>query len=113
MLAPRKLVAGGLALLSLAPAAATAQAAPTRLQNELARAMSNAGRFSGAYVVNASEGRLVYSRRPDNARILASNTKLFTTSAALARFGTRGTLGTEVLGSGAPSEEGVWSGNLY
>ena len=33
------------------------------------------------------------------ARILASNTKLFTTSAALARFGTEGTLGTEVRGT--------------
>ena len=33
-------------------------------------------------------------------RILASNTKLFTTAAALARFGTEGTLGTEVLGAG-------------
>ena len=34
--------------------------------------------------------------------ILASNTKLFTTSAALARYGTEGTLGTEVLGRGQP-----------
>ena len=46
-------------------------------------------------------------------RILASNTKLFTTSAALARFGTEGTLGTEVLGDGELDENGVWRGDLY
>ena len=40
-------------------------------------------------------------------RILASNTKLFTTAAALARFGTEGTLGTEVLGDGELDDEGV------
>jgi D-alanyl-D-alanine carboxypeptidase/D-alanyl-D-alanine-endopeptidase (penicillin-binding protein 4) len=112
MLAPRKLLAGGLALLCLAPAAG-AQAAPTRLQAELGRAMSAAGSFSGAYVVNAGEGEVVFRRRENSARVLASNTKLFTTSAALARFGTKGRLGTEVLGRGALDERGTWRGDLY
>ena len=45
--------------------------------------------------------------RQRTPRILASNTKLFTTSAALARFGADGTLGTEVRGVGTLDEEGV------
>ena len=51
--------------------------------------------------------------RQHTPRILASNTKLFTTTAALDRFGTEGTLGTEVLGSGELDTEGVFRGSLY
>ena len=55
----------------------------------------------------------VFAWQAGTPRILASNTKLFTSSAALARFGTDGTLGTEVLGDGQLDESGVWRGNLY
>ena len=51
--------------------------------------------------------------RQRTPRILASNTKLFTTSAALSRFGTQGTLGTEVLGTGELDTEGIFRGSLY
>ncbi|HEV3378875.1 MAG TPA: D-alanyl-D-alanine carboxypeptidase/D-alanyl-D-alanine-endopeptidase, partial [Thermoleophilaceae bacterium] len=37
----------------------------------------------------------------------------FVAATALARFGTEGTLGTEVLGRGELDEEGVWRGDLY
>ena len=74
--------------------------------------MRAAGAYSSAYVVNATSGRTVFHWREDTRRILASNTKLFTTSAALARFGSEGTLGTEVLGRGE-LEDGVWRGDLY
>ena len=61
-----------------------------------------------------SAGKTVFAWRAGTPRILASNTKLFTSSAtALARFGIDGTLGTEVLGDGQLDENGVWRGNLY
>ena len=75
--------------------------------------MRLAGSSSGAYVVNLSSGARVFAWKAGTPRILASNTKLFTSSAALARFGTEGTLGTEVLGDGELDENGVWRGNLY
>ena len=64
-------------------------------------------------MVNLTDGETVFRWREHRARILASNTKLFTTAAALARFGTEGTLGTEVRGAGALDEDGVWRGDLY
>jgi serine-type D-Ala-D-Ala carboxypeptidase/endopeptidase (penicillin-binding protein 4) len=97
-------------LLAAAPASAAAQDA---LVKNLTRQMRAAGAHSGAYVVNLSQGETVFSWRERRARILASNTKLFTTAAALARFGTEGTLGTEVRGVGELEEDGVWRGDLY
>jgi serine-type D-Ala-D-Ala carboxypeptidase/endopeptidase (penicillin-binding protein 4) len=97
-------------LLAAAPAQAAAQDA---LVKNLTRQMRAAGAHSGAYVVNLSQGETVFSWRERRARILASNTKLFTTAAALARFGTEGTLGTEVRGVGELEEDGVWRGDLY
>ena len=75
--------------------------------------MRFAGSGSGAYVVNLTDGTREFAWRGGRQRILASNTKLFTTAAALARFGVEGTLGTEVLGTGELEEEGVWRGDLY
>ena len=75
--------------------------------------MRLAGSGSGAYVVNLTDGTREFAWRGGRQRILASNTKLFTTAAALARFGVEGTLGTEVLGTGELEEEGVWRGDLY
>jgi D-alanyl-D-alanine carboxypeptidase/D-alanyl-D-alanine-endopeptidase (penicillin-binding protein 4) len=83
------------------------------LKSSLTRYMRLAGSSSGAYVVNLSNGARVFSWKASTPRILASNTKLFTSSAALARFGTDGTLGTEVLGDGELDDNGVWRGNLY
>jgi serine-type D-Ala-D-Ala carboxypeptidase/endopeptidase (penicillin-binding protein 4) len=98
-----------LAVVLLLPAAA----AHADLKSSLTRYMRLAGSQSGAYVVNLSTGERVFAWRAGTPRILASNTKLFTSSAALARFGTDGTLGTEVLGDGQLEDEGVWRGNLY
>jgi len=75
--------------------------------------MRAAGRFSGAYVVNADSRGVVFRWRHHAARILASNTKLFTTSAALARFGPAARLATEVKGDGHLELDGTWRGNLY
>lgn len=102
------------ALLALLPATAAAQNEPL-LVKRLTRQMRLAGAHAGAYVarVDLDGARPVFRWREDTPRILASNTKLFTTSAALARFGREGTLGTEVLGRGELDVEGVYRGNLY
>ena len=98
-----------LALVLLGPVSA-AQAA---LSSSLTRQMRLAGSHSGAYVTNLTDGTRTFAWRGGRQRILASNTKLFTTAAALARFGTEGTLGTELLGGGALEEDGTWRGNLF
>jgi serine-type D-Ala-D-Ala carboxypeptidase/endopeptidase (penicillin-binding protein 4) len=101
-----------LALALLAPVQA-AQADLASLKRSLSGQMRQAGSHSGAYVKNLSNGQQVFAWRAGVPRVLASNTKLFTAAAALARFGTEGTLGTEVLGSGELDDDGVWQGDLY
>lgn len=97
-----------MALVALAvPASASAQGS---LRTTLDRAMREAGPASGAYV--ADGGRPVYSRRATVPRILASNTKLFTTAALLGRLQPDGTVTTRVLADGGPSN-GTVAGNLY
>jgi serine-type D-Ala-D-Ala carboxypeptidase/endopeptidase (penicillin-binding protein 4) len=97
-------------LLALAPASAAADEA---LVKRLSRYMGGAGASSGAHVVNVETGEVLFRWKQNRARILASNTKLFTTAAALARYGPEGTLGTEVRGDGELDEDGVWRGDLY
>ena len=110
----RRLALLVIALLALLPATAAAQDEAT-IVKRLARYMRAAGPYSGAYVVEVSGDRphAVFRWRQHTPRILASNTKLFTTTAALARFGAEGTLGTEVLGTGELDTEGVFRGSLY
>jgi serine-type D-Ala-D-Ala carboxypeptidase/endopeptidase (penicillin-binding protein 4) len=98
-----------LALSALLPV----EAAQADLKRSLTLQMRQAGSHSGAYVTNLSTGEQVFAWRAGTPRILASNTKLFTSAAALARFGTEGTLGTAVLGHGELDLEGVWRGDLY
>jgi D-alanyl-D-alanine carboxypeptidase/D-alanyl-D-alanine-endopeptidase (penicillin-binding protein 4) len=97
-------------LLALTPATA---AADNALVKRLSRYMSGAGASSGARVVNLETGETLFRWNQNRARILASNTKLFTTAAALARYGPEGTLGTEVRGDGELDEDGIWRGSLY
>jgi serine-type D-Ala-D-Ala carboxypeptidase/endopeptidase (penicillin-binding protein 4) len=108
-LSMRRAVLTLLAVVLLLPV----EAAQADLKSSLTRYMRLAGNASGAYVTNLSNGERVFAWRASTPRILASNTKLFTSSAALARFGTEGTLGTEVLGDGRLDEDGIWRGSLY
>jgi serine-type D-Ala-D-Ala carboxypeptidase/endopeptidase (penicillin-binding protein 4) len=103
-----------IAVLALLPAAAAAQDEPAMVKR-LARYMRAAGPLSGAYVVEVSGDKphAVFRWRQRTPRILASNTKLFTTAAALARYGVEGTLGTEVLGTAELDTEGVFHGSIY
>jgi serine-type D-Ala-D-Ala carboxypeptidase/endopeptidase (penicillin-binding protein 4) len=105
----RRLLATVLAVAAVLPA----EAAQADLTSTLTRQMRLAGSASGAYVVNLTDGSKEFAWRAGTQRLLASNTKLFTTAAALARFGTEGTLGTEVLGTGELTEDGVYDGDLY
>jgi D-alanyl-D-alanine carboxypeptidase/D-alanyl-D-alanine-endopeptidase (penicillin-binding protein 4) len=102
-----------LTLLAACTLLIPAEAAQASLGSTLRRTMSQAGSASGAYVVDLSTGRKVFAWHARTPRILASNTKLFTSTAALARFGTEGTLGTEVLGDGDLEDDGVYRGDLY
>jgi D-alanyl-D-alanine carboxypeptidase/D-alanyl-D-alanine-endopeptidase (penicillin-binding protein 4) len=101
-------------LVLVLPAAAAAQD-EALLVKRLTRQMGFAGGYAGAYVVDLSGARPrpVFRWREHTPRILASNTKLFTTTAALGRFGSEGTLATDVLGNGELDPEGVYRGNLY
>jgi D-alanyl-D-alanine carboxypeptidase/D-alanyl-D-alanine-endopeptidase (penicillin-binding protein 4) len=76
-------------------------------------AMSQATARSGAYVYDLTEREGLYARKPKKRRILASNTKLFTTAATLNRFGSGGRFTTSVVGDHLPNGNGVVRGDLY
>jgi D-alanyl-D-alanine carboxypeptidase/D-alanyl-D-alanine-endopeptidase (penicillin-binding protein 4) len=99
--------------LAVVPSANAASSADKSLTKVLAKAMSAAGGSSGAYVLDSSDQRVLYRIRPETPRVLASNTKLFTTSAALDDLGADTTFQTAVLGDGVKEEDGTWAGNLY
>jgi D-alanyl-D-alanine carboxypeptidase/D-alanyl-D-alanine-endopeptidase (penicillin-binding protein 4) len=108
----RRSVLLALVLLGLAaPAAPAAGLAAT--QRALAREMAVSGPAAGAYVIDLDSGTPLFADDPDVQRIPASVTKLFTTAAALERFGTDRTLQTEVLAQTAPDPTGVIAGDLY
>jgi D-alanyl-D-alanine carboxypeptidase/D-alanyl-D-alanine-endopeptidase (penicillin-binding protein 4) len=75
--------------------------------------MRPAGGASGAIVVDETDGRVLFALRPDTPRVPASNQKLYTTSTALLRYGTGGTLNTRVLGVGTRDATGTFTGTLY
>jgi D-alanyl-D-alanine carboxypeptidase/D-alanyl-D-alanine-endopeptidase (penicillin-binding protein 4) len=87
--------------------------ASASLRSTLKRTMKVAGPYSGAYVVDADTGASLFSWKAATPRILASNTKLFTTSTALARFGVDGTLQTQVLAEAPIGPDGVLKGDLW
>jgi D-alanyl-D-alanine carboxypeptidase/D-alanyl-D-alanine-endopeptidase (penicillin-binding protein 4) len=97
---------------SLAPVAEAA--GPAKTKRILRAQMAQAGAYSGANVVDLTTGRAIYSHKPTVARIPASVEKLYTTAAALQRFGALGTIPTDVLGAAAVDPAtGVLDGNLY
>jgi D-alanyl-D-alanine carboxypeptidase/D-alanyl-D-alanine-endopeptidase (penicillin-binding protein 4) len=71
------------------------------------------GSAAGLLVVDANSGQTLCSSAPDRPRILASNTKLFTTSTALARLGPSFQIPTKVFADGPIDENGVLHGSLY
>jgi serine-type D-Ala-D-Ala carboxypeptidase/endopeptidase (penicillin-binding protein 4) len=105
-----------LLLLALAgPAAAAARiAAPTSPCNQMkAWLKAGGGSASGLLVVNAENEEVVCAAGSTNQLPLASNTKLFTTSTALAKLGPTTTIPTKVLSDGTVDANGVLHGSLY
>jgi serine-type D-Ala-D-Ala carboxypeptidase/endopeptidase (penicillin-binding protein 4) len=78
--------------LLLAPALAPASISRARLDRGLSRQMKHAGGAGGAFVtdIDARRNRTLFSFASHRPRVLASNTKLFTTAAVLNRFGADG-----------------------
>lgn len=101
-----------LSLLAAAPAAHAAES-HSKLRQVAASAMRNLGSSSGILILDATERDVVYERRERRSRVMASNTKLFTTAAALAQFSPLGTLETTVIGIGEKRETGTFDGDLY
>jgi len=92
-------------------AASTARIGDSGLRRKLANLIDQAGSSSGVWVGDVQRGE-VFERRADASRILASNTKLFTTSTALDVIGAKERLRTRVV-AGAEIEKGVIRGNLF
>jgi D-alanyl-D-alanine carboxypeptidase/D-alanyl-D-alanine-endopeptidase (penicillin-binding protein 4) len=77
------------------------------------RLVAGGGVASGLFVVDAGTGKAVCARAAKRPRILASNTKLFTTSAALTRFGPDYRIETELLTDGKIGFDGTLRGSLF
>ena len=105
----RVLIAVLAAFALLAPGAE----ARTSLQRVLSGAMASAGSGSSAYVMDSETDEVLFSRRATSRRILASNTKLFTSAASLGRQGADSTLATTLVGTGTLRPDGTWDGNLF
>jgi D-alanyl-D-alanine carboxypeptidase/D-alanyl-D-alanine-endopeptidase (penicillin-binding protein 4) len=99
--------------LVLAAILAFPAGAAASLSSALKRQMRGAGAYSGALVVDASTGKTLFAWKSSAPRVLASNTKLFTTAAALARFGVDGTFTTDVLSDSAVNADGVLPGDVW
>jgi D-alanyl-D-alanine carboxypeptidase/D-alanyl-D-alanine-endopeptidase (penicillin-binding protein 4) len=93
------------------PSPATAKANRS-LDGSLNLGMRQAGRFSGAYVVDLTANRTLYSKNANTSRLPASVEKLYTTTTVLQRFGSSATLTTSVLGAGT-QVGGTFTGTLY
>lgn len=106
------LAAVGAAALAAPASAATAPTPEQQLRATLVAQMAKGPAAAGAYVVDLSDGHVVFDDRSAALRLSASVTKLYTTSTALIELGTDTRLTTAVLGAGTRSGA-TWSGDLY
>jgi D-alanyl-D-alanine carboxypeptidase/D-alanyl-D-alanine-endopeptidase (penicillin-binding protein 4) len=102
-------VARTAALLALAAALVFA---PGAAAQSLPRLLAKAGPASGAHVLDLTAHRVVFSKRADTRRVMMSNTKLFTTGAALEKFGPRKRFATTALSVAPLDAQGVLNGDL-
>jgi serine-type D-Ala-D-Ala carboxypeptidase/endopeptidase (penicillin-binding protein 4) len=100
-----------IAVLLLLPAGASGAGNLCRQMRE--RLVYGGGSVSGLFVIDAESGTPVCARAAKTPRILASNTKLFTTSTALSRFGPEYRIVTKLLTDGKIDAAGVLHGSLY
>jgi serine-type D-Ala-D-Ala carboxypeptidase/endopeptidase (penicillin-binding protein 4) len=99
-------------LLALAGTASAASTASSCAQMK-AWLKAGGGASSGLMVVDAETEEVVCASNAEAALPLASNTKLFTTSTALAKIGPTARIPTKVLTDGTIDENGVLHGSLY
>ena len=84
------------------------------LASKLRRISAQAVSGTGVYVLDPSgAGQVVFTDDAGERRILASNTKLFTTSTALDHLGTETHLVTRVYAETPPAVDGTVDGSLY
>lgn len=79
---------------------------------DVKRTMNGLSGGAGAYAWNITDGRAVAARNAGTGRIIASNAKLFTAAAILARYGTGGRFSTGVYAEGTLAA-GTLTGDLY
>jgi serine-type D-Ala-D-Ala carboxypeptidase/endopeptidase (penicillin-binding protein 4) len=102
-----------LALTALVPAARAVDRAG--LRSTLTTLHHRLGPAAGGYVVDLSTGDVLFSQRENLALAPASNEKLFTTAAALLRFGASATLPTTLQAASGTEIDagGVLRGDVY
>ncbi len=101
------------ALLAMLLLPAMASGAGNACQEMRHRLVYGGGAASGLFVVDADSGQPVCARAAKQPRSLASNTKLFTTSTALSRFGPEYRIATKLLSDGDIDLTGTLHGSLY
>ena len=87
----------------------------SQLQRRLKRLVRRAPSSSGFYVydLDAARAPVLFDRRQNERRKLASNTKLFTTATALQRLGAKGRIQTAVRTRGSVNGNGGLKGDLF
>ena len=100
-----------LSLLAIAAVAPTADAAG--LHARLKSGLEAAGPASGAHVIDLKSGRVLFSAKAGTRRVMMSNTKLFTTAAALELLGPRKRFATAALAAAPIASDGSLAGDLY
>ncbi len=100
-------------LLAVLLLPAPASGAGNACQEMRQRLVAGGGTASGLFVVDADSGKAVCARAAKRPRSLASNTKLFTTSTALSRFGPEYKIATQLLTDGKIGFDGILRGSLY
>jgi len=101
-------------VLLAGPALPSAAASPlSALRKVFARDLNAGGGSNGALVVDMNTGQTLYSYKPTVGRLPASDEKIYTTSAALLRFGASATLQTAIYGVGNLESDGTFEGSLY
>jgi D-alanyl-D-alanine carboxypeptidase/D-alanyl-D-alanine-endopeptidase (penicillin-binding protein 4) len=107
----------GIALLLLGLVVAVVAAVPASaadgLQARLAAGLRASGPASGAHVLDLTTGRVLFSARANRPRVMMSNTKLFTTGAALEALGPRARFETVALAAADFRPGGVLADDLY
>lgn len=94
-------------------AAAGTAVSESALRRGLSRGLRRAGGRSGAWVMDADTGRILFAGGAGRRLQLASNAKLFVTAAAIARFGPESRLRTAVWAGDEFERDGVVRSGLF